>query len=191
MFIFNRLPRSGRVIVGIVLIIIFGSGWASKSPEKNLIKVEPQPQVSVAEEQRKLYAVKKVIDGDTIHVDIDGVSSVIRIIGLDTPESVDPRKPVQCFANEASKKAKELLEGKRVGIESDSTQANKDKYNRLLRYIILEDGMNFSKLMISEGYAHEYTYQIPYKYQSEFRQAEREAREAKRGLWADEACLGR
>ena len=69
-------------------------------------------------------------------------------------------------------------------MESDPTQGDKDKYNRLLRYIFLEDGTNFSKLMISDGYAREYTYQVPYRYMEEFKETEKEAREAKRGLWA-------
>lgn len=138
----------------------------------------------------KLNEIVKVIDGDTVQVKINGKSEVIRLIGIDTPESVDPRKPVQCFSIEATKKAKELLPtGKRVTLESDPTQGDKDKYNRLLRYIFLEDGTNFSKLMISDGYAHEYTYQVPYRYMEEFKETEKEAREAKRGLWADDACL--
>lgn len=110
------------------------------------------------------------------------------MIGMDTPETVDPRKPVQCFGVEASNKAKALLTGKKVRLEADATQGERDKYSRLLRYAYLEDGAFFNKLMISEGYAHEYTYNTPYKYQAQFKQAETEARNAKRGLWADDAC---
>lgn len=136
-----------------------------------------------------LYNVISVIDGDTIQVVIDSKKETLRLIGIDTPETVDPRKPVQCFGKEASAKAKSLLSGKSVRLESDPTQGERDKYQRLLRYVFLEDGANFNKLMISEGYAHEYTYNVPYKYQSEFRQTQKEAEENKRGLWADDACL--
>lgn len=135
------------------------------------------------------YPVTKVTDGDTIKVNIDGTIETIRMIGLDTPETVDPRKPVQCFGIEASNKAKELLSGKKVRLESDPTQGNRGKYGRLLRYVWLEDGTLYNKKMISDGYASEYTYNTPYKYQVEFKQAETEARNAKRGLWADDACL--
>ncbi len=142
------------------------------------------------QDNRKIAKVINVIDGDTLDVEIDGKTERLRLIGIDTPETVDPRKPVQCFGIEASNKAKEVLSNKTVFLESDPTQGERDKYNRLLRYIFLDDGMNFNKLMISEGYAHEYTYNLPYKYQAEFKQAEKEARENERGLWADDACAG-
>lgn len=135
------------------------------------------------------FQVKQVVDGDTIKVLIAGQTETIRLIGIDTPETVDPRKPVQCFGQEASNKAKELLLGKNVYLEADITQGERDKYDRLLRYVFLEDGRLFNKLMISEGYAHEYTYDSnPYKYQIEFQAAENEARENERGLWSPSVC---
>ncbi|MCX6766852.1 MAG: thermonuclease family protein [Candidatus Moranbacteria bacterium] len=138
-----------------------------------------------------LYKVQRVIDGDTISVSINGKNETLRLIGMDTPETVDPRKPVQCFGREASTKAKEILTGKMVRLESDSTQSNRDKYQRLLRYVFLEDGTFFNKLMIGDGYAHEYTYQSnPYKYQAEFIKAEKQARENNRGLWSPDSCGG-
>lgn len=141
-------------------------------------------------EERKLYTVSKVVDGDTLAVDIDGKQVVLRLIGINTPETVDPRKPVECFGSEASTKAKEILTGKKVQLEADSITGELDKYNRTLRYVILEDGTNFNKLMIEEGYAYEYTYNTPYKYQADFKDAQQKAREAKRGLWAEDACNG-
>lgn len=137
------------------------------------------------------YQVMEVVDGDTLKVEIAGRSETIRLIGIDTPEVVDPRKPVQCFGQEASQKAKELLVRKRVSLEADPTQGERDKYGRLLRYVFLEDGTSFNRLMIEEGYAHEYTYQSnPYQYQMEFQSAERSAREGKRGLWNENTCHG-
>ena len=141
-------------------------------------------------EKDTFYNVAEVVDGDTIKINIDGKIETLRLIGIDTPESVHPTKPVECFGKEASDKAKEILEGKRVRLENDPTQGERDKYNRLLRYIFLEDGMNFNKLMISEGYAFEYTYGIAYKYQKEFKDAEKEAQENKKGLWSTETCNG-
>lgn len=137
------------------------------------------------------YKVLSVVDGDTIKVDIDGKTETLRLIGLDTPETLDPRKPVQCFATEASNKAKEILTDKNVRLEADPTQGERDIYDRLLRYIFLEDGTFYNKLMIEEGYAHEYTYQSnPYKYQLEFIDAENQARQAERGLWNRATCNG-
>ena len=134
------------------------------------------------------FPVVKVIDGDTITVLMNGKYVTVRLIGLDTPETVDPRKTVQCFGKEASNKAKEMLTGKNVRLEQDPTQDTYDKYGRLLAYVFLPDGTNFEEYMIAEGYGHEYTYRLPYKYQAEFKAAEKSAREQKKGLWADGVC---
>lgn len=135
------------------------------------------------------YKVLEVVDGDTIKVEIDNKPKSIRLIGINSPEIKDPRKPVECFAKEASEKANKVLAGKTVKLENDPTQTDKDKYDRLLRYVFLEDGINFNKMMIEEGFAFEYTYSNPYKYQDEFKLAQKNAEENKRGLWADNACI--
>lgn len=132
----------------------------------------------------KLLQIIQVVDGDTIKVSELGT---LRIIGIDTPETVDPRKPVQCFGSEATQKANELLNGKRVRLEFDNSQGRIDKYGRTLAYVYREDGLFFNLEMVKQGYAHEYTYSSPYKYQSEFKKAQSEAQSAKRGLWSG-AC---
>lgn len=137
---------------------------------------------------KNTYQVVKVVDGDTLDVAINGKTVRLRLIGLDTPETVDPRKPVQCFGIAASNKAKELLTGKTVRLEMDASQGTLDKYGRTLAYVFLPDGTLFNKYMIEEGYGHEYTYNLPYKYQEEFKAAEKRAREEKKGLWADGVC---
>lgn len=134
------------------------------------------------------YSVLKVVDGDTIHIDMNGKKETVRLIGMNTPETVDPRRPVECFGKEASAKAKELLDGQQVRIETESSQGERDKYGRLLGYVIREDGLLFNRYMIEEGYAYEYTYRLPYKYQAEFKTAQKEAEAAGRGLWAPGVC---
>jgi len=148
---------------------------------------EPTPNT----DSRQIATLVKVVDGDTIAVSINGKSKTIRIIGIDTPEVVDKRKTVECFGKEASDFANLTLQDNRnLLLESDPTQGERDKYNRLLRYVWIDDGeMDFGKFMIGDGYASEYTYNLPYKYQNEYKQAEKKAREAKRGLWADGVCL--
>lgn len=136
------------------------------------------------------YRVVKVVDGDTMDVEIDGEIERLRLIGIDTPETVDPRKDVQCFGKEASNKSKELLEGNFVTLESDDTQSERDKYKRLLVYVYLPDGTSFNKYMIEEGYAYEYTYDEAYKYQSEFKQAQLNAQSSNKGLWNPSTCSG-
>lgn len=168
---------------------------STSTPTPIASTVSTTPKVSILPshtpktlQQSDLYIVSSVVDGDTIKVVRGSEQETLRLIGIDTPETIDPRKPVQCFGKEASAKAKSLLSGKSVRLEADPTQGERDKYQRLLRYVFLEDGTSFNKLMISEGYAYEYTYNTPYKYQSEYKQAQKEAEINKRGLWADNAC---
>ena len=164
--------------------------------------VEPKPETEVIAESAKIDEAKpventpvptetkviKVVDGDTVRVETDGVEETIRIIGINTPETVDPRKPVECFGQEASNKAKELLDGQSVRLEADVTQGERDKYGRLLRYVFLENGTDFGKWMISQGFSFEYRYAASYKYEQDYKTAQVEAQTAKRGLWADGAC---
>ena len=122
------------------------------------------------------FTVTKVVDGDTIHVDANGQRLKIRMIGLDTPETVDPRKPVQCFALEASAQAKTALSSQSVYLETDPSQDSVDRYGRTLAYIWTASGRLVNLDMIAEGFAHEYTYNLPYRYQQAFRTAEDDAR---------------
>jgi micrococcal nuclease len=135
----------------------------------------------------EVYRVEKVIDGDTIAVVKDGIKETIRLIGINTPESVDPRRPVECFGVEASNKAKELLTGRNVYLEEDPTQGTRDKYNRALRYVRREDGLFYNLWIIQNGYAYEYTYDTSYKYQAEFKRAQSDAQAKGVGLWGG-AC---
>lgn len=169
----------------------------AKNDNKNISVVQGEPVVQVnvtktvpvsTPTNSKTYDVIKVVDGDTIDVSIGGKTERLRLIGINTPETVDPRKLVECFGVEASNKAKSVLTGKKVLLEGDVTQGERDKYDRLLRYVFLEDGTNFNLLMIKEGYAYEYTYDTPYKYQIEFKEAQKEAESNKLGLWSDDAC---
>lgn len=136
------------------------------------------------------YPVARVIDGDTLIVDERGHDVTVRVIGLDTPEVVDPRKPPECFGLQASTEAKKLLTGTNVRLESDPSQDAKDKYGRTLAYVFLPDGQNFELSMIREGYGHEYTYKTAYKYQKEFKTAEASAKAAHLGLWSPSTCDG-
>ena len=121
--------------------------------------------------------VERVVDGDTIIV--RGVGRV-RLIGVDTPETVDPRRPVEFFGREASAFTKRLLEGKRVRLEYDWERT--DRYGRTLAYVYLPDGTFVNAEIIGQGYGHAYT-RFPFKHLDRFRQLEREARRSGRGLW--------
>jgi micrococcal nuclease len=178
------------LFIFIILIIIATTPEASENSKTNTASVNQTIEKKDNDEVREnTFLVTKVVDGDTIKLLIDGEEKSIRLIGIDTPETVHPSKPVECFGIEASNKAKELLQNQRVKLEIDESQGEVDKYGRLLGYVILKNGKNFNKLMIEEGYAHEYTYQNnPYKYQNDFKLAEAEAKINKRGLWSPSAC---
>ncbi len=204
----NCLSCLGLLVFLIFAFSAMGKGSAPKptpsQPAMNQVvptAAEPQkqtpPSITTPEQNKEsapqsgLVSVVSVVDGDTIKVNLDGKTETLRLIGMDTPEIVDPRKPVQCFAREASSKAKELLSGKKVKLESDSTQGERDKYDRLLRYVYLEDGTLYDKWMITEGFAHEYTYDSnPYRYQADFKAAEKQARDQSKGFWGTNTCNG-
>ncbi|MFQ5751275.1 MAG: thermonuclease family protein [bacterium] len=138
--------------------------------------------------------ISRVIDGDTIEVEIgdpstssgrdpstsSGYRDRIRYIGIEAPELVHPERPVECFAREAAARNRELVEGKAVRLERDIS--DRDKYGRLLRYVWVDDAMVNLKL-VEEGYASAVTFPPDVKYADLFLNAERRAREAKRGLW--------
>ncbi|MBI2030340.1 thermonuclease family protein [Candidatus Kaiserbacteria bacterium] len=134
------------------------------------------------------YSVIKVVDGDTITISMNGSPETLRLIGIDTPETVDPRSAVQCFGAEASSKTKELLTGKKVRIEKEASQGERDKYDRLLAYVYREDGLFINKYLVENGYAHEYTYHAAYRHQAAFKAMQNIAKTEGRGLWAPGAC---
>ena len=124
--------------------------------------------------------VTRVVDGDTLIV--QGVGRV-RLIGVDTPETVDPRRPVQYFGKEASEFTHQMAEGKVVRLEFDVER--KDRFGRTLAYVYLPDGTFLNAEIVKQGYGHAYT-QFPFKYSEQFQGYEREVRDAGRGLWATE-----
>lgn len=137
-----------------------------------------------------LFKVQKVVDGDTLEIQRYGKTEKVRLIGIDTPETLDPRKPVQCFGKEASDKTKRLLSGKEVKLEFDPIVGEKDKYGRLLAYV-WHDGSLVNLDLLKEGFAHEYTYRNQnYKYQTEFKNAEKSAKSESVGLWSKQTCGG-
>ena len=177
----RNLTRIRSSVAGLATAVALTGGVALAAPAQAQYPVMP-------DDVRGPVAVTKVVDGDTIRVDDNGQRQTIRLVGLDTPESVDPRKPVQCFAHEASAQAETVLNGQSVYLETDPSQDSVDRYGRTLAYVWTESGRLFNLDMIAEGYAHEYTYYLPYRYQQIFRTAEDDARTNERGLWSPNNC---
>jgi endonuclease YncB( thermonuclease family) len=128
-----------------------------------------------------LFFVSRVVDGDTIEALINGQSKKVRYIGINTPETEDPNKPVEPYGKEASDKNRDMVEGKYVKLEKDISDT--DKYGRLLRYVYVNDVFVNAEL-IKMGYANAYSSPPDVKYQSLFAQLEKEARDNNRGLWS-------
>jgi micrococcal nuclease len=172
-------------IVGLLILLfsIFYEGF-------DLTFLNTPEQGGVRNSIGTYYEVTKVTDGDTIEVHIDGVDEKVRLIGIDTPETVDPRRQVQCFGKEATNRMKELVGDRLVELEYDESQGERDSYGRLLAYVYLEDGQMVNRKMVAEGYAYEYSYLTPYKYRDEFRELQALARTSGRGLWNPDTCSG-
>jgi micrococcal nuclease len=189
----NKPKLYSILLIGLVLLLaslIVGCATtptsvpSAQSPSATESPPESQPTQELPTTLVEVKVVR-VIDGDTIEVDIGGSSYKVRYIGIDTPETVHPQKPVECFGKEASDKNKELVEGKIVRLEKDVSET--DRYGRLLRYVWV-DGIFVNDYLVRQGYAYAYTYPPDVKYAEQFAQAQREARENNRGLWA--ACQG-
>ncbi len=143
-------------------------------------------------DHKQLYKVVHVADGDTIDINKNGTKVRVRLLGINSPESVAQNRPDECFGKEAGEYMKKIVQGKNVRMELDSLKPEKDEYGRVLAYVWLEDGLFVNRSMIENGYAYEYTYKSEkYKYQSDFKSAQKAAREASLGLWAQATCDGK
>jgi len=163
--------RNIRLAIGVAIVLI---GYFNRAQVDKV--VTNAPQVAASD-----YTVVETVDGDTIKVKMGDKIETIRFIGMDTPETHDPRKAVQCFGQLASAKTKQLLLNKQVRLESDPNDSDRDKYKRLLRYVYVGD-MLVNQELIKQGYA--FTYVVfPFTKMDDFRASEQEARAASRGLW--------
>lgn len=176
----------------LLILFVFGLFLGIEVAQINNKSLPPQTSSApglVSEEtipNKDKVKVLRVIDGDTIEVSLGPSASSgqavwkIRYIGIDTPEIVDPDKPVQCFGREASFKNKELVLGKEVELEKDISET--DKYGRLLRYVFV-DNLFINDELVRQGFAQVSTFPPDVTYQDQFLAAQKEAREENRGLW--------
>ena len=134
-------------------------------------------------DEHRYYKVAYVVDGDTFAANIDGRVITVRMLGINTPETVDPRKPVECYGPEASNETKALLNGHLVRFAINPNRELKDRYGRYLLYVYRDDGLFVNEDLIKKGFAREYTYGKPYSMQAEFRSVEMLAKKSVVGLW--------
>jgi len=150
----------------------------------------PQSKItsSIKTASAEAFFVTKVVDGDTIILEN---GQKVRYIGIDTPELHHPKKEVECFSQQAYEKNKELVLGKKVFLQKDISE--KDKYNRLLRYVFLDEKMSTDEAsfvnlyLVKNGFAYAATFPPDVKYANLFLTAQNEARQKNLGLW--QKCL--
>jgi micrococcal nuclease len=131
--------------------------------------------------------VVRVVDGDTIRVQLPSGEEAVRYIGIDTPESVKPGSPVECFAKKASAFNARLVEGERVRLVRDVEE--RDRYGRLLAYVYrVRDGLFVNAELVRRGYATVATFPPNVAHERDFRRLARRARMSGRGLWSE--CAG-
>ncbi len=168
--------RTQKKLIGLVLalLILFAQqqGWfngAAKVAEKN---------------QPGLYSVTHFVDGDTIGVSMNGKEEKVRFVGVDTPETHKPNTPVQCYGPAASAYTKSIIGTQKVRLVSDSLSTDRDRYNRLLRYVYLPDGTNLNEKLIQTGHGFYYPY-FPFTKSEQFSADQDKAMAAHLGLWGN------
>jgi len=192
----SLIKLSSKFIVTLIVLAAFVY-FGSKYVIPRLEQKDNRDKKENAVNDLNFYPVTKVVDGDTFEVEIEGKKEKVRMLGIDTPEKFESskldkdsertgndKKTIKKLGELSSDYVKKLLSGKKVRLEADPIGDNKDRYNRLLRYVYLEDGTFVNLKIVEDGYANAYTrFEISKK--NEIVQAERNARENKRGLWGD------
>ncbi len=206
----NWIRQTGVYLIGVVIIFLLLANLlkpethitptsseiiqTDSSPDKQILGATTEtiaPENNIEEStavDQTFYGIISVIDGDTVKINFDDKTESVRLIGIDSEELSATDQRQKCLADLAKSEADKMLKGKKIGFESDPVSGERDKYNRLLGYIFV-DGTNFNKYMVENGFAHEYTYNKQnYKYQSELKAAENQAKVAKKGLWSGDLC---
>ncbi len=158
---FSRLPSLASVVVLVVVIVLLVTGGDEESTSAEV-------------------TITRVVDGDTVEASVNGKTEDVRYIGVDTPESVKPDAPVECYALAASHFNEDLVEGETVRLEYDAEE--RDVYGRLLAYVYLDDTFVNAEL-VERGYATTLTIPPNIRFAELFAELENDASEAGRGLW--------
>ena len=189
--------RRAAVVLATVALIGTVPACSSSGTEESVPSVagEALADATIATtprgEVRDGLVVDRVVDGDTVKVTLDGEQVSVRLIGINTPETVKPGSPIECFGPESSDFAVDLLDGQSIVLEFDESQGYLDRYDRVLAYVwrVLPDGTLrlFNEEAVRGGFAYERQYSDgPYAWKDAFDDAQREAQEAGAGLWS--AC---
>lgn len=174
-FLGTSRRKTATTIVSLLVVLIgYGlqAGWFGNVGQQ------------AAKDQPGLYSIKHFVDGDTIAVDMNGQTEKVRFIGVDTPETHKPNAPVQCYGPAAAAFTQRTIGRQKVRLDADPMSTNRDRYNRLLRYVYLPDGTLLNEKLIDEGYGFYYPY-FPFSKSKQFEAAGQAAQAARKGVWAN------
>lgn len=188
----KKVPKKGRnsrmksirrivwVLPLLALALLLGCGQKPAPAENGFSADITRAYPELKGRQAEVTVVKRVVDGDTFQTQ---EGDKVRLIGVNTPETVKPDSPVEAYGKEASDFTKSKLSGKQVYMYADAGDA--DKYGRKLRYVFVKgDAVMVNEQLVSEGYANAMTIPPNVMFKDKFVKLEREARSAKKGLWA-------
>jgi micrococcal nuclease len=188
-----RLGRTAAVGGAVILASIAGLSLLNEGPDEPVAGPDLGAEALEATRPKgptdEGWRVSRVVDGDTIHVQRGGADITVRLIGIDTPETVKPNAAVECFGPEASEFAASRLDGATVTLEADPSQSPTDRYGRTLAYVWVDSAgaqRLFNLDAVLGGYAREATYAGPYAWQEALQRAEDLAKSEGRGRWS--AC---
>ncbi|MGD0597338.1 MAG: thermonuclease family protein [Sedimentisphaerales bacterium] len=192
------ISRRLRNIVAVIIMLtattlcFLDHSCISRSVTKSLQSTQQQNSGDIPKYHGRQFTVVKVVDGDTLDIDIPDASADsgrnyshtrIRLWGVDTPETKDPRTGPMYFGKEASDFATQKALGKQVTIYLEKEKNSRDKYHRLLAYIQLPDGKFLNEELLNEGYAYA-DLRFKHGLYNKYKQLESVARNQKKGLWA-------
>ncbi|AFR31316.1 thermonuclease family protein [Arthrobacter sp. Rue61a] len=193
----NAIQYRGRLLLGSVVAVLALTGCTSQGGPQIVPAGSPAPLHEVPCEATGTaarppalesaasgpYAVEKVVDGDTIRISCNGISTRVRLVGINAPESVKEDAPVECGGPEASTYLHSLLDGQQVFLSADPVQGVRDKYDRLLAYVWTTDGTLTNRTILEQGHAEATGYGKSFAYSEDFTAAADQARKSKAGIW--------
>lgn len=176
----KKIDRALRVIITVAVVVLIARGYINP---KNTQNQYASRKIEQDEGVRQQATVVEIVDGDTIKIDYHGKIEKLRMIGIDTPESVHPNKKKNTKQGKtASNFTKQELLNKKIEVEFDVQK--RDKYGRLLGYVYV-DGKMYNKTLLEEGYARLATYPPNVRYVDDFKEIQKQAQQNKKGFWND------
>ena len=176
----KKIDRALRVIITVAVVVLIARGYIHP---KNMQNQYASRKIEQDEGVRQQATVVEIVDGDTIKIDYHGKIEKLRMIGIDTPESVHPNKKKNTRQGKtASNFTKQELLNKKIEVEFDVQK--RDKYGRLLGYVYV-DGKMYNKTLLEEGYARLATYPPNVRYVDDFKEIQKQAQQNKKGFWND------